>query len=674
MSDTADGFISSTASRGRTMLLAVAVDQGDRPGRLLDDQAGQDAAVVEGDGLGLVLLADEGAGIDQAGQQEVEVAPLGAGQLGADGLPLVEEPMAGGAVLLEDELAPGGVALVAFGQDAADLGDPPDLLGRAGTGHPAPDLLDPADERRVAELDDLEHLRGPQVLGGDLPRLHRVDQAIGPRLAAAEQVEHAVAEGAVQLGIEVQQRVGHLGLLEGPERVEDRHPERGGRLASRPGPAARAGCRACRAARGPRSAPRGRARGPRGRSRAPGPCGTRGGSPAGSRTGRGTCSARGGPRAARGASTSAGGTASRRRPSSPFSIPATRRSISGGPGAASKSRAQASKSSGSPRAASNRATRSSKASRTSGDRCASAEAIRSTTPSRSSRICRSRAHQIRRGMCVSEASSARRISRARIGSASFASQRWQLDASWLRTRLSGSFSARSTRLARRLVLIRCSSPRSRTVHRRTPATAWSSRPRAVESSSPPLTYSAQRSRSASTSSRSAWSDALSAGMTLGSRRSARIRRASAANQSLVLVRRATSSSLGELGEVEGGDLATLAVDDPVDAAVGLVPVVARVEVRGAPVVPIDDVDRGVGPEQQVDRAEPGVAGVDQRPAVPPREGRAEPFELVPVDGVRQQVAADEGVAELVGVGVPFVDDAARGDVPALLLAPVLDGQ
>ena len=50
-----------------------------------------------------------------------------------------------------------------------------------------------------------------------------------------------------------------------------------------------------------------------------------------------------------------GGTASRRRPSSPFSIPATRRSTSRGPGAASKSRAQALKSSGSPRAASNRA-------------------------------------------------------------------------------------------------------------------------------------------------------------------------------------------------------------------------------------------------------------------------------------------------------------------------------
>ena len=222
------------------------------------------------------------------------------------------------------------------------------------------------------------------------------------------------------------------------------------------------------------------------------------------------------------------------------------------------------------------------------------------------------------------------------------------------------------------MLIRCSSPRSRTVHRRTPATAWSSRPRAVESSRPPLTYRAQRSRNARHL------------VALGPER--RLERGDDARVAPfgqdpprlggepVVGARPQGDELftGELGEVEGGDLSTLAVDDPIDAAVGLVPVVARVEVRGAPVVPIDDVDRGVGPEQQVDRAEPGVAGVDQRPAVPPREGRAEAFELVPVDGVRQQVAADEGVAELVGVGVPFVDDAPRGDVPALLLAPVLD--
>ena len=59
ISETSDGLISSTWSRGDDGLLAVAVDQGQRLGRLVDDQAGQDAAVAEGDGLRLVFLADQ---------------------------------------------------------------------------------------------------------------------------------------------------------------------------------------------------------------------------------------------------------------------------------------------------------------------------------------------------------------------------------------------------------------------------------------------------------------------------------------------------------------------------------------------------------------------------------------------------------------------------------------
>ena len=108
----------------------------------------------------------------------------------------------------------------------------------------------------------------------------------------------------------------------------------------------------------------------------------------------------------------------------------------------------------------------------------------------------------------------------------------------------------------------------------------------------------------------------------------------------------------ELRQVERRQLPPLAVDDPVDPAVGLVPGVARVEVAGAAVVPVDDMDAAVGAEEQVDRPEPVIPRVDQRPAVLAPEGRAVRAEVVPVDGVRQQVAADERASERRRIGAP----------------------
>ena len=93
---------------------------------------------------------------------------------------------------------------------------------------------------------------------------------------------------------------------------------------------------------------------------------------------------------------------------------------------------------------------------------------------------------------------------------------------------------------------------------------------------------------------------------------------------------------------------------------------------GALVVPVDDVDGGIGPGEQVDRPEPSVAGVDQRAAVPAGEGRAVALEHVPVDGVRQQVAPDERAAERRRKGVALVDDPAGRDVAAVLGPAVSD--
>src|SRR5262249_44733603 len=103
--------------------LLLAVEEGDGLVALLDHEAGEDAPVVQGDRLRLILLADQGAGVDEAGEEEVQVAPLDAGEVGADLLAIAEEAVAARAGLLEDELPPRGAPLVPLGEHAADLGD-----------------------------------------------------------------------------------------------------------------------------------------------------------------------------------------------------------------------------------------------------------------------------------------------------------------------------------------------------------------------------------------------------------------------------------------------------------------------------------------------------------------------------------------------------------------------
>ena len=109
---------------GDQVPLSLAVEEGEGVFGLVDDQAAENAAVGQGDGLGLVFLANEGAWIDQAFEQEVEVATFGAGEVGADRFALAEELVATCALLGEDRMRLGQrVSLVAFRQDATDLGD-----------------------------------------------------------------------------------------------------------------------------------------------------------------------------------------------------------------------------------------------------------------------------------------------------------------------------------------------------------------------------------------------------------------------------------------------------------------------------------------------------------------------------------------------------------------------
>ncbi len=120
-------------------LLAVAIDQRQRTVVIIDDQAAQDTSVAESDRCRLVLLANLGAGVDEAVQEEIQVTAVGAGQFGADRLAVIKEFMADSAVVFEDRFAAGGVPFIALGKQAPDLGNPPFFLGRTDPRDLAPE-------------------------------------------------------------------------------------------------------------------------------------------------------------------------------------------------------------------------------------------------------------------------------------------------------------------------------------------------------------------------------------------------------------------------------------------------------------------------------------------------------------------------------------------------------
>ena len=90
----------------------VGGDQGDRVLVFGADDSGEHAAVGGGDHVGLVVLADQGARVEDVGEQVVEVCPVRAGQVGPDLAADAEERVALLANLGEDgtpERAVGGL-------------------------------------------------------------------------------------------------------------------------------------------------------------------------------------------------------------------------------------------------------------------------------------------------------------------------------------------------------------------------------------------------------------------------------------------------------------------------------------------------------------------------------------------------------------------------------------
>ena len=93
------------ARHGRPLVLGV--QQRHVAGRLLDQQSRQHAPLGRLHDEAHELLAHDGAGIDDRGQQFVGVLAIGVRQLGPDLVALAEQAMAGAAVFGEQRLAGG---------------------------------------------------------------------------------------------------------------------------------------------------------------------------------------------------------------------------------------------------------------------------------------------------------------------------------------------------------------------------------------------------------------------------------------------------------------------------------------------------------------------------------------------------------------------------------------
>jgi hypothetical protein len=98
-----DGFPDIAAGDDR--LHAADAEEGQLGGRVLDDAAGDGAVVFGGDDEVFVAIPDDLIGVDDIGEEGVEIAAARADQFRADFLTAAVELVAGGAGGREDGLA-----------------------------------------------------------------------------------------------------------------------------------------------------------------------------------------------------------------------------------------------------------------------------------------------------------------------------------------------------------------------------------------------------------------------------------------------------------------------------------------------------------------------------------------------------------------------------------------
>src|SRR5579875_30032 len=102
----------------------------------------------------------------------------------------------------------------------------------------------------------------------------------------------------------------------------------------------------------------------------------------------------------------------------------------------------------------------------------------------------------------------------------------------------------------------------------------------------------------------------------------------------------------------------------VNPAVRAVPIIDRIDMIGALVVPVGNIDGTVRSGQAIDGTKPASVGDEKIAAETAGETRSLAFDNMPVQRVRKEVSGDVDVAKRIGIGAALIDDAAAGHVSA----------
>ncbi len=213
-------FISSTWSRGMVSVLPPWILRTTRSGASSARRPVRTAAVVGGDGGGLVAGADDEVGVEDVGDELVEVVAAVAGDVGADLLAFSVNLVALGAELAEDFLTVDRVA-GGFLEEVAHLDDDQLTLLVATLADGAEEVFRAFDEGLVGAALEASEAVDADGGGGDGFGFDGVEKGLAPDGALGEKLDDAGFQGRVEVGVGPEQDLSNAGRVEAAKRLDD---------------------------------------------------------------------------------------------------------------------------------------------------------------------------------------------------------------------------------------------------------------------------------------------------------------------------------------------------------------------------------------------------------------------------------------------------------------------
>lgn len=187
--------------------------EGDLAVRLIENHAGEQAAVAGGEFESEVFLADDSAGIDDAVEEKLPIRTIGMSEIGTEVISFAEQRVAWSARFLEEKaaglrIALGGVEIVV---EAAHLSE--QFLRRA-TRNVAPMFFDDRGQGGVVMEGNKAKLIEAEIGGRNGLVIDCLKKDVGGRFAAEEKITQAASGWGKQLGVVTEQGLGESGRIE----------------------------------------------------------------------------------------------------------------------------------------------------------------------------------------------------------------------------------------------------------------------------------------------------------------------------------------------------------------------------------------------------------------------------------------------------------------------------